>query len=179
MVPIALALALAVSADLAPGASAAAAAAAPRPKTAAPQAATAKVEPAGELPTLRFGELVEAGPTGLGPSPRARALAGARIRLVGYMVHSGEEQPEIGAFWLAPRPMRSDESGAGTGDLPPEAVRVVVRDRAAGPSEHIEGPIAVTGVLEVGNQADEEGRVSAFRLLLDAPPPSASHSPKK
>jgi hypothetical protein len=154
-----------------------AAAAAPGAPVAAQAASKPGSAPKGEVPTLLLPELVESGPAGLGPSAKARAHAGSRVRLVGFMARM--EEPQVGAFWLAPRPVECDEGGAGTGDLPPEAVRVVVRSRPADPVEHLEGPIAVTGVLEVGNQPDAGGRVSAFRLLLDAPDLPSVPSPPK
>jgi len=166
MVPIALAVVLSIAAAAAPG-----------PLAAALAASGPGSAPQGEVPALLLAELVESGPAGLGPSAKARALAGRRVRLVGFMAHM--EEPQVGAFWLAPHPVECDEGGAGTGDLPPEAVRVVVRSRPAEAVEHLEGPIAVTGVLEVGNQADSGGRVSAFRLLLDVPYRPSVPSPAK
>jgi hypothetical protein len=166
MVPIALAVVLSIAAAASPGA-----------PVAAPAASKPGNAPNGGVPALLLSELVESGPAGLGPSVKARAHAGRRVRLVGFMAHM--EEPQVGAFWLAPHPVECDEGGGGTGDLPPEAVRVVVRSRPAEAVEHLEGPIAVTGVLEVGNQPDAGGRVSAFRLLLDAPDqPSVSPPPK-
>jgi hypothetical protein len=165
MVPIALAVVLSIAAAAAPAP--VAAPAAPRPESA----------PKDVVPTLLLAELVESGQAGLGPSARARAHAGSRVRLVGFMARM--EEPQVGAFWLAPYPVKCDEGGAGTGDLPLEAVLVVVRSRPTEPVEHLEGPIAVTGVLEVGNQPDAAGRVSAFRLLLDAPGLPSDPSPPK
>jgi hypothetical protein len=120
-----------------------------------------------DIPTIRLAELVEAGPMGLVLSGTARAHAGKRVRLVGFMART--EEPEQGAFWLAPRPVVCDEGGAGTGDLPPESVRVIVRSRPAEGTTQVEGPIAVTGTLEVGRLADARSHVSWLRLLLDEP----------
>lgn len=165
MVPIALAFALSIAAAAAPAAKA------------APAASGPETAPKDGVPTLLLAELVESGRAGLGPSAKARAHAGSRVRFVGFMARM--EEPQVGAFWLAPHPVECDEGGAGTGDLPLEAVRVVVRSHPAEPVEHQEGPIAVTGVLEVGNRPDPAGRVSAFRLLLDAPGlPSVPSLPK-
>jgi hypothetical protein len=134
----------------------------------------AQAAPAPDLPTLRLAGLVENGPAGLGASSRARALAGRRVRLLGYMVRM--EEPEPGGFWLAPHPVNCDEGGGGTGDLPPDAVRVVFRS-PRDPLGHVDGPLAVTGVLQVGNEADASGRVSAFRILLDEPGSAGSSRP--
>ncbi|MBI5069456.1 MAG: hypothetical protein HZB56_14570 [Deltaproteobacteria bacterium] len=129
-------------------------------------AASLAAEPsssAADLPTLGVRELSGSA----GPSARARALAGSRVRLVGFMARL--EEPGSGGFWLAQRPVECDESGAGTGDLPPGAVRVLMD---GDPPEPITGPIAVTGVLELGG----EQQVSFLRLRLD-PRPASSPQP--
>jgi hypothetical protein len=77
-----------------------------------------------------------------------------------------EEAPG-GAFYLAARPVECDEGGGGTADLPPEVVRVVVRSAAGTPVRWLPGPIEVTGRFEVGAQADADGQVAWFRLVLD------------
>ncbi len=129
--------------------------------TAAPsvRSASPKAEP------LAFGEFFVPSPRELRPSPRLQALDGRRVRLTGFVVKM--EDPPRGAFYLAPRPIECDESGAGTGDLPPEAVRVVVRSRPGEVVPWIPRPVEVTGVLELGPQSDEEGRVSSIRIVLD------------
>lgn len=118
----------------------------------------------GDPPLLLAGELLAPGPR-LQPSARARALDGRRVRLAGYMAEL--EEPPRGAFYLAPRPVRCDEGGAGTGDLPPDAVRVIVRSAPDEVLPQVPGPIEATGVLVVGNAADADGRVSLFRLVLE------------
>jgi hypothetical protein len=123
-----------------------------------------------ELPTLSVRELTEAAANVVVPTPRALALASKRVRLIGFMVRQEEEQ--AGGFWLAARPVECDEGGGGTGDLPPGSVRVLMASDVPAP---IDGPIAVTGVLEVGNDAAPDGPVSTFRLRLDRP---AAPSPK-
>jgi hypothetical protein len=118
-----------------------------------------------QLPTLPLEALVASGPRGLEPSGRARALNGQRVRLIGHMAHL-EEAPG-GAFYLAARPVECDEGGGGNADLPPEAVRVVVRSAAGTPVRWLPGPIEVTGRFEVGGEADADGQVAWFRLVLD------------
>jgi hypothetical protein len=113
---------------------------------------------------LGFHELLDPGPK-LAISRKALALAGRRVRLVGFMVEM--ELPPRGAFYLAPRRLFIDESGGGTGDLPPHAVRVVVRSSPDEELPWVTRPLEVTGVLEVGNSTDADGRVSAFRIVLD------------
>jgi hypothetical protein len=63
----------------------------------------------------------------------------------------------------------ASEGGGGTGDLPPDAVWVVVRSARGKQLAHIRRPLEVTGVLELGSQVDEAGRVSMIRILLDGP----------
>lgn len=110
-------------------------------------------------------DLAVDGPQGLAPSARARSLAGREIRLVGFMVET--EEPSVGGFWVASRPVECDEGGGGTGDLPPDAVRVVLRANPGEPVPHVPGPLAVTGVLEIGLASGPEGPPSTFRLLVD------------
>lgn len=131
--------------------------AAPNPSGASPEAPAASLE---------FRELLDTGAT-LRPSAKALALHGKRVRVVGFMAEM--EEPVQGAFYLVPRPMRLDESGAGTGDLPLESILVVVPGAEDKALPHLEGPLEGIGVLDVGNRADEQGRVSNFRLSLDRP----------
>jgi hypothetical protein len=114
---------------------------------------------------LEFAEFFEPG-AGLRPSQKLRSLAGQRVRLVGFMAQL--ELPPTGAFYLVPRPVRCDEGGAGTADLPPETVLVLSASSAGQVVPFLSGALELTGTLELGNQPDSEGRVSAFRLRLDA-----------
>jgi hypothetical protein len=113
---------------------------------------------------LEFRELLDSGPA-LRPSAKATALDGKRVRIVGFMADM--EEPMEGAFYLVPRPIKLDESGAGTGDLPLEGILVVVAGSEGKVLPQISGPLEGTGVLEVGNRADDHGRVSNFRLRLE------------
>lgn len=130
--------------------------------------------PAPALPTLRVADLVEGSPAALGPAARTRSLAGQRVRLLGFMARL--EEPLAGAFWLAAGPVECDESGAGTADLPAGSVLVLTGESGRAPEGHVAGPVAVTGVLRVGQEAAADGQVSAFQLLLD-PVPSAPTPP--
>ena len=127
------------------------------------------------LPLLPLDGLVTAGPRGLAPSPLARALAGRRVRAVGHMARL--EDPPPASFYLTARPVDCDEGGAGTGDLPPDAVRVSVRSAGGAPIRWLPGLIEVTGLLEVGAEADADGRVAFFRLRLDRPEDLAAARP--
>jgi hypothetical protein len=116
--------------------------------------------------SLEFRELLDPGAV-LRPSAKALALQGKRVRVVGFMAEM--EEPIQGAFYMVPCPMRLDESGAGTGDLPLESILVVVPGVEGKALPHVEGPLEGVGVLDVGNRADQQGRVSNFRLSLDSP----------
>ncbi len=133
----------------------------------------APAAPAASAARLDFRDLLRATRAGLVPTERALALAGQRVTLAGFMADM--EEPPSGGYWLVSRPVHCDEGGAGTGDLPPDAIWVVVRGRAGFQVEHVGGLISATGVLEVGPEADEDGQVSAFRLLVESTPPAAPH----
>ena len=113
---------------------------------------------------VALAELLEPGPK-LKASEKARSLNGQRVHLVGFMARM--EEPLLGGFYLVPRPLSLDESGAGTGDLPSESVLVLVPGSEGKVVTHVQGALEGTGILEVGNQSDAEGRVSNFRLKLD------------
>src|SRR5262245_38914244 len=120
----------------------------------------------GEAASIEFREFFEANASELKPSAKLLSLNGRRARLVGFMAQM--EQPPSGAFYLCPRPVYADESGGGTADLPIGSVRVIVRSAKGKKIPFIARPIEVTGILEVGNQAEDDGTVSAVRLILDA-----------
>jgi hypothetical protein len=135
-----------------------------RPAPTAPIQETAPLPGPADATPLALRELLDSGPK-LRPSAKARALDGKRVRIAGFMAEL--EEPMAGAFYLVPRPLRLDESGGGTGDLPLESVLVIVPGSEGKPVPHVDGALEGTGVLEVGNRADPEGRVSNFRLHLD------------
>jgi len=120
-----------------------------------------------KITDLSFSEFFEYGPRELKPSATLLSLNGHRVRMVGFMAQM--EMPPEGAFYLTPHPVSCDEEGAGTSDLPVSSVRVVVRSAKGKTISFIPSPVEVTGVLELGYQADDEGRVSAIRLILDNP----------
>jgi len=129
---------------------------------------SAAVEP----PTLTVRELTVASQAAVVPTRQALALAGQRVRLVGFMAR--QEEPSAGGFWLAARPVECDEGGGGTADLPPGSVRVLL---AGEPQAPIEGPIAVVGLLEVGNDLGRDGPASTFRLRIERPSTSPASTP--
>jgi len=115
---------------------------------------------------ISFSQFFDSSPE-LEPSARLLALDGKRVRLVGFMARM--EVPPRGGFYLCPRPVSADESGAGSGDLPIETVFVAMRSARGREVPYRPGPLEVTGVLHVGNRADEDGRVTAFQVTLDRP----------
>jgi hypothetical protein len=131
-----------------------------------------------EAERLEFRDFFEPG-AGLRLTHKLRALSGKRVRLVGFMAQL--ELPPRGAFYLVPRPVRGDESGGGTADLPLESVLVLSASSAGQVLPFLAGALEVAGVFEVGNQPDSEGRAAAFRLRLDpglASPPPAPTTPR-
>jgi hypothetical protein len=116
---------------------------------------------------LEFTELLERGPK-LQPSARVLGLNQKRVRLVGFMAQM--EEPIKGGFYLVSHPMSLDESGAGTGDLPLDAVLVLIPGAEGRVIPQMQGALEGMGTLEVGNRSDADGRVSNFRLILDSDP---------
>jgi hypothetical protein len=126
----------------------------------------------GAAVSIEFREFFEAGAGELKPSAKLLGLNGRRARLVGFMAQM--EQPPGGAFYLCSTPVFADESGGGTADLPVGSVRVIVRSAKGKKITFIARPIEVTGILEVGPRAEEDGTVSSIRLILDAPQKSVN-----
>ena len=130
------------------------------------------VVPSGPIPLvpvptpLQFSELVSAG-TSLAPSERALQLAGQRVRMVGFMAEL--ELALHGAFFLTSRPVHGDEAGAGTAELPIDAVLISLPFLRERPVPHVMGAVEVVGVLDVGNRVDDDGHASNFRIQVDDP----------
>ena len=120
-----------------------------------------------EAASIDFREFFEAGASELKPTEKLLSLNGRRARMVGFMAQM--EKAPIGAFYLCPRPVYADESGGGTAELPVGSVLVIVRSAKGKEVPYIAHAIEVTGILEVGARAEEDGTVSAIRLILDAP----------
>ena len=136
---------------------------------------------------LSFHEMLEATPRELVPSKKLLSLNGRRVRIVGYMAKSEEEpgSPAGGSpgvlgqssFYLCPHPVELDESGGGTGDLPPTALRIVVPGSKGQTIRFTPRALAVEGSLMVGRHVEADGQVSFLRLILDpgrdlSPPPA-------
>lgn len=118
---------------------------------------------------LKFREFytLPIGPKGLTPSARLLGLAGQRVRMVGYMAR--QDAPSAGMLILAPLPVAlGDEDESFSDDLPATAlyVHLAAADREQ-PVPWMPGPLAVTGVLELGAAREADGRLSFVRLQLD------------
>jgi hypothetical protein len=114
---------------------------------------------------VTFREFLAPSSTELKPSDKLRRLQGQRVRIVGFMAEM-EHMPE-GYFYLCARPIFCDESGGGIGELPVDAVRVVVRASRGKPIKFVPQPIEIHGVLELGGQSEMEPDSWAVRLLTD------------
>jgi hypothetical protein len=138
-------------------------------------AALAVVVAAADPAPLAFSEYFRTGNARLEPSAKLLSLDGQRVRLTGFMAHM-EEGPE-GAFYLASRPVACDEGGAGTGDLPPDAVLVVVPWASGSEIPFLPGPLEVVGVLRIGPATGPDGAPARIRIVLD-PPQTKPAAPK-
>ncbi len=131
---------------------------------------TVPARAAGPAPVpLAFTEFFIPPPAPLQLSDKMQTLSGKRVKLQGYMVKM--ENPMAGSFYLTQHPTFCDEEGAGTADLPPACVRVIVRGAKDRPLGFVGRPLIVTGILQVGAQTEADGQVSHFRLILDGPEP--------
>lgn len=127
---------------------------------------------------LKFRELFElpVGDRGLEFSDQLRALAGQRVRLLGFMVH--EDEPVSGRLLLSPFPLtlRSEEYGP-CDDLPATVVFVHLATAGDAPVPFTPGLLLLTGTIEMGNVPEADGRISAVRLRLDPPAPASATEP--
>jgi hypothetical protein len=120
------------------------------------------------------------GPYGLEPSAKLLALDGKRVRIEGYVVE--EEAPTPGLFILSPFPVSlSDVEDGPADDLPGCVVFVHLQGADAQASvQHQSAPLLLVGTLQVGNRVEANDRVSAVRMLLDAPAPrNVGEPPRK
>lgn len=124
---------------------------------------------------LKFGDFfvkpVSAG--GLQLTSKVQALHGQRVRILGFMVDQEEAPP--GRLLLSPlRTQIHEHDNALADDLPPSTVFVYVPTSPNNPIPYTPGLMLLTGVLQVGNQTEPDGRISVVRLILD-PPEKAGH----
>jgi len=109
-----------------------------------------------------------AGPAGIDYTERARALAGKKVRITGYMVR--QAQPVPWGFILSPVPQSLHEREYGLcDDLPMTAIHVFVPRSSQPMVPRLNGPVAVTGILELGGHEEADGRVSTARIRVLGP----------
>lgn len=136
---------------------------------------TIRAESGSPIIDLSFKDFFESGASGLKPSRKLLGLTGKRVRIIGFM--SQMEDPQVGAFYLCPRPVFADESGGGTADLPPEDVLVLAPSSHGKKISFMPGRLEIVGVLEVGRREETDGRVSFVRLVLNKPEPIGNVAP--
>ncbi|MCI0538071.1 MAG: hypothetical protein L0Z50_22875 [Verrucomicrobiales bacterium] len=125
--------------------------------------------PAG-VTDLKFNEIYKmpAGPQGLEYSEKLQALAGRKVRVVGYMVK--QSQPMPWTLLLSPLPMKLHEKEYGFAeDLPPQTIHVFLQRNPSPIVPFTPGLLLLTGRLELGSREEPDGRVSHVRLFLDPP----------
>lgn len=119
---------------------------------------------------LKFTELYKlpVGPRGLELTEKVRALAGKRVRVLGFMVRQAKSAP--GLVMLSPYELTTNENEYGlSDDLPPAIIFVEVARYEDVSVPFTPGPLLLTGTLEVGRREEADGRFSEIRLRLDEP----------
>jgi hypothetical protein len=121
---------------------------------------------------LKFSELMSPGPIGdrgLCLSEKVKSLNGKKVQMVGHMVRQENSIP--GIFLLTAIPVQlNDEHYGLADDLPAGTIFVSAPSKVKGVIPYKAGPLLVTGMLSVGNREAADGRISIFRIELDAPP---------
>ncbi len=123
--------------------------------------------PAG-VADLKFREFFKMpiGPGGLEPTEKLLGLNGTRVRIFGYMVNA--EEPSPGPFILAPLSVSMAEKEDGPADdMPATVVFVHIENGGGLIVPHIPGLLKLTGILDLGNREEPDGRVSSVRLQID------------
>ena len=118
--------------------------------------------------SLRFADFYQQPQSGQGPQMTEvlRSADGRDVRLVGYMVQM--EAPIPGRFMLSPRPVQMSEHADGDADdLPPATVLVKLAPaQSTWVVPHTPGLIELAGILSVGRQEADDGRVTWVQLQL-------------
>lgn len=138
------------------------------------------------------------GPRGLEFTDRIKALDGKHVRIAGFqvaeMVGVCNAEPNAssparkaramfeasvpGRLMLSPVPESVNFSHYGLcEDLPPQVVFVTVPELFGQIIPQHPGPLLLSGILEIGNKPEPDGRVSAVRLVLDPQAPASAPSP--
>jgi hypothetical protein len=107
------------------------------------------------------------GPRGLEFTEKLRSLHGRRVRVLGYMAHS-DVPSAAETFMLTPYPVEIHDHDNHLADgFPASVVHVRMPAGSAERPAHTRGLLLLTGRLEVGGQAEPDGRVSLVRLELE------------
>jgi hypothetical protein len=136
---------------------------------AAAHTVAAGIEPApAGVTDLSFSEFfAPIGDRGLEFTAKLRALAGKRVRLVGYMVREQGRPP--GLFLFAGWPLVVETKGmCNVDDTPATTVHVFPPATATKVIPWRPGQLALIGTLDLGARLEADGRNSFVRLLLDA-----------
>jgi hypothetical protein len=122
-----------------------------------------RVIAAADLPRLRFADLYDGnGITGMQFSPLTQSLAGRRVAMRGYMAPPLKAEADF--FVLTKNPVNLCPFCNSDADWPIDIVVVYPGDDAEFIKNSV--PIEVTGVLEVGGQADPKSSFySRLRLV--------------
>lgn len=140
---------------------------APVPPVGNPATVTATAHASAELLSFKDFFQFPVGPRGLDIHPRLQQAHGRAVRLRGYMVQQ-DPGSQRGQFLFTPRPVQMSEHADGDADdLPPATVLVkLVPDQATWLVSHTPGLIELAGILSVGRQEADDGRVTWVQLQL-------------
>ena len=130
---------------------------------AADAGAALDVTPDASVQVLRFADLYKRpiGPRGLEPSARLLQLAGARVRLIGYVARFAEPLPHAAA--PPPPPLSAgDDADPDAPALPATPAHLHYRDGANAP--RCDGPVSAIGTLALGARREDAGRTSYVRI---------------
>lgn len=129
-----------------------------------------KIDQQAAISELRFQDIFKLpiGENGPEPTEKLLALNHQRVRITGYQV-KGETR--AGIFMLTPNPVDiSAMEDHAPDELP--AATLFAHMSVADATENLAyrtGPRELTGVLDIGNQLEANGRVSFVRLHVDLP----------
>ncbi len=124
--------------------------------------------PSNSVIDIKFREFFKMpiGPRGLEPTDKLLSLNGKRVRIIGYMVNA--EEPSPGPFILAPLAVSMAEKEDGPADdMPASTLFVHIENGEKLIVPHVPGLLTLTGILELGNKEESDGRVSSIRLKTD------------
>lgn len=121
-----------------------------------------------DVPVLGFNELfvMPVGPYGLEVTDVVKALAGKQVQMRGYMALEGN--PVADRFVLLPMPAAlGGQEESLVDDIPPGTVFVRMPSNDSRLLPFLPGLLRVSGTFEMGSVEELDGRVSAFRIVLD------------